>query len=176
VAYIYDNYREQNQTAVNLIRCLLRQLVQIRFDMPDDIASIYRHHVRKRTRLWLAEYSNLLQLQVRRFSKVYFVIDALDECSESDGIRGFLPEVLKLLPDIHLLVTSRHNSSIEFALEGAGRLEIRASNEDIRCYLSARIKGHLQFARFTTTDSTLQNAILDTIIQKADGMYGLTRS
>ncbi|KAI9773768.1 MAG: hypothetical protein M1839_002001 [Geoglossum umbratile] len=175
VAYIYGNYKEQNQTAVNLIGCLLRQLVQLKPDIPDDIASIYRHHVRKQTRLWLAEYSNLLQLQVRRFSKVYFVIDALDEYSENDGIRGFLPEVLKLLPDIHLLVTSRYNASIEFALEGVDRLEIRASDEDIRCYLNARIKAHPQFARFTTADSTLQNTILDTIIQKADGMFLLAR-
>jgi hypothetical protein len=163
----------QIQTAVNLVGSLLRQLIQARSTIPDDIIALYRHHIDKQTRPMLTEYSKLLQPEVRRLSKVFIVVGALDECSESNGIRGLLPEVKKLLPDIHLLVTSRYIGNIEREFDSVNRLEIRASNADVKNYLNAQIEGHPQLARHMKADPTLRNTILDTVIQKTSGMYCL---
>jgi NACHT domain len=151
----------------------VQQLVQRQSVVSDDITAIYGKHIRKQRRPSLAEYSELLQSEVRRFSEVFIVIDALDECPEREGIRGFIPEVRKLLPNAHLLVTSRHNPAIEHEFKKAARLEIRATDKDIKSYVDGRIREQPEFIR---EDSTLRSAILDTIIQKADGMYAATRA
>ena len=132
---------------------------------------MYRSHTFKQTHPTLAEHLKLLQLEIRRFSKVFIVVDALDECSENDGIRGFFPEVRKLLLSIHLLVTSRHIANIEREFERAIRSGARASDEDIKNYLMRQIEGQPQLLRHIKVDPTLQNAILNTIVQKANGMY-----
>ena len=171
VAYVYCNYKERDQTPINLVASLLQQLIQSQPAIPRDIVSICKDHIHKKTRPSLAEYSRLLQSQVQRFSEVYIIIDALDECTEVYGINNFLPEIRKLLPNIHLLVTSRFVSNIEREFAEASRLEIRANETDIRDYIEARIAAQPQMMRHIEADPTLRNALLDTIIQKADGMY-----
>ena len=149
----------------------MQQLIQIRSIVSDDIIASYRQHSRRQTRPSLAEFSDLLQSEVRRFLKVFIVIDALDECSEKDGIRGFLPEVRKLPSNVHVLVTSRHVTLIEHEFQNVVRLEVSATDDDIRSYAEARIEEHTQLIRHIKSDPTLQGTILDSIVQKAKGMY-----
>ena len=119
----------------------------------------------------LAECANLLQSEVRGFSKIFIVIDALDECPESNGTRmSFLMEIRKLQPNIHLLVTSRYIPSIEREFEKAERVEIRASNEDIRRYLGGRIERGHRLVRHVRADPALHKTIINTIVEKAKGM------
>lgn len=116
--------------------------------------------------------SKILQTTIRRFTKVFVVVDALDECSGEDGVRKILSMLLnEIAPDINLLITSRHTAVIESMFESATRIEIRASDKDIRNYLSARITENSQLVRYIKIDPTLLGTILDTITSKADGMY-----
>ena len=170
VACIYCNYKEQNQTTINLVASLLQQLIQGQLTLSDDIITIYRRHTRKQTRPSLTEYSELLQSVTRRFSKVFIVVDALDECSVRNGSRGFLSELRKLPPNIHLLVTSRYTGDIEHEFAEAACLEISALDEDIRKYIETRIKTQPQLIHHIKVDPTIRGTILDTIVQKADGM------
>ena len=122
----------------------------------------------------LAECANLLQSEVRGFSKIFIVIDALDDCPESNGTRmSFLMEIRKLQPNIHLLVTSRYIPSIEREFEKAARLEICASDGDVRKYLECRIASEPQLVRHVKMDPTLQDTIINALVEKAKGMYVL---
>lgn len=171
IAYIYCTYRERNQTAGNLVASLLKQLIQQRQTIPSNIRDLYRHHRSRQTHPPLSEYSRLLQAELRHFLKVFIAIDALDECSEERGIREhFLAEVQKLLAVVRLLVTSRHMPDIERKSEGAARLEICASDGDVKRYLESRIKSQLPLASYIRTDPTLRSDILTTIIKRAHGM------
>jgi hypothetical protein len=132
--------------------------------------SLYHHHVKKRTRPTLSEWSKLLQSEVRRLSKVFIIIDALDECPESNGTRdSFLIEIRKLQPSIHLLVTSRHIPTIS-DFENAARVDVRASDKDVRRYLKDRIERERRLVRHVKADPTLQETIINTIVEKAKGM------
>jgi hypothetical protein len=91
IIYIYCSYKEKDdQTAANLIASLLQQLVQISPVVSGEILSLYDYHTKNGTRPALGELSRLLQLESRRFSKVFVLIDALDECPESSYIRTSL--------------------------------------------------------------------------------------
>jgi ankyrin repeat domain-containing protein 50 len=172
IAYVYCSYKErEDQTAVNLTASLLQQLVQRGPVISNDIVSLYRHHSKMQTRPTLDELSKLLQLEVRRFSKAFIVIDALDECPESKGTRdSFVAEIRKLQPIAHVMVTSRHISTIEREFEKAARVEIRASGEDVRRYLEGRIENEGRLIRLVKADLALQETILNTIVENAKGM------
>lgn len=170
---MYCTYKEQSHTATNLLSSLLKQLLQKLVQqlrpISGSIFDLYRHHRDKATRPSLSEYSRLLAAELHHFSRIFIVIDALDECAEEGGIREqFLTEVRKLLPSVHLLVTSRDIPDMERKFEGATRLDIHASDGDIRRYLKNRVDREL--ARFLKRDTTLQADILTTITEKAQGM------
>ncbi|KAH7304498.1 hypothetical protein BKA65DRAFT_531311 [Rhexocercosporidium sp. MPI-PUGE-AT-0058] len=174
VVYTYCTYKEQTHTTINLVASLLKQLVQRRLPaVSSSILNLYQHHRDKKTRPPLTEYARFLAAELRHFSKVYVVIDALDECSEDGRTRElFLTEAQKLFPSICLLVTSRDLLDTKF--ENAARLDINASDQDIERYLRSRIK--VELARFIKTDdpdSTFSANVLTSITAKANGMQVL---
>ena len=169
--YVYCIYNAIDQTVINLIASLLQQLVQQQAVLPADIKSLYEYHSKGQIRPLLSEYIGLLQAHIRCCSMVFIVVDALDECSEDDGVRDlFVAQLRCLLPHIRLLVTSRDVTSIGEAFEGATRLEIRAHDEDIRTYLQVRIQEQALLRSHIKEDPSLRDTIIDTIIAKASGM------
>ena len=147
----------------------MQQLVQRKPVVSDEIASLYHSHIKERTRPTLSKWSELLQSEVRRFSKVFIVVDALDECLESTR-DNFLVEIRRLQPSIHLLVTSRYNATIECESDKAARVEIRANDEDVKRYLKDRIERECQLVHQVRKDPSLQELIINTIVENSKGM------
>ncbi len=171
VAYIYCNYKERDQSPTSFIASLLQQFVEQRGIVSPEIRSSYQEHSSKGTRPTQAMYSKLLQAEIDCFSKVIVIVDALDECPESNGAREFLVRGLRgLVPKIQLLVTSRYIASIEHEFKSAGHLEIQAQGADIKTYLNARTETIPLLARLKKEDHILHNEILDSVIKKANGM------
>jgi len=172
LAFIYCNYKERDsQTLANLIASLVQQLVQRSSTITDEVRALYAHHRSRKTRPGDAEYSKILRSLVASFSYVYIVVDALDECNESDGTRSKLIRELQRSPaHLHLLCTSRHFGDIEKSFTGASRLEIRASDTDVETYLLARISDESSLTEFCERDKTLERDIVEKVVEKADGM------
>jgi hypothetical protein len=169
LAYLYCIYKEKDeQTDVNLISSIVQQLLQSHGFISDQMLLLYNHHVKRQTRPSLGEWSDLLQSEVRRHSKMYIIIDALDECSET-ARDTFLDEIRKLA-NANLLVTSRPNLTIERDFEGAASIEIRASEEDVRKYLECRIPKERRLLRHVKEDPVLLKTIISTIVERAKGM------
>lgn len=140
--------------------------------IPDEIRSLCNRHRKEGTRPTVGEWSKLIQSEVSRLSGLFIIIDALDECPESKGTRdSFLAEIRKLEQSTHLLVTSRHISSIEREFETASRLEIRATDEDVRRYVEGRINSEVRLKRHVKAAPDLESSITSTVVQKAKGMY-----
>jgi hypothetical protein len=165
VTYIYCNYKESNQIATNLIASILQQLVQTDAEVSKEIHALYTKHITKQTRPTFDEFSILLQSEARRFSKLFVVIDALDECTESDGTRGrLLTELQKLQPMLHLLVTARpHIRNVVDIFQDASLLEICATQEDIMMYIQGRIKTESKFKRHISLEDKIITAILGSV-------------
>jgi len=136
IAFIYCNYKEQEeQTIGNLMRSLLQQLLQRR-SLPAELYTLYQRHTIQKIRLTISESLELLHAELSRCSRAFIIVDALDECSDDNGSRSALVEELFNLPTTtSLMMTSRHVASIQAKLNQARRLEIRASDTDVRIYL-----------------------------------------
>jgi hypothetical protein len=171
IAYLYCNFRQQEQKPANLLASLLKQLVQEQLSVPESVRSLYEHHKDKRTRPSLDEISNVLYSVVADYSKTFIIIDALDECQASDGSRKrLLLEIfnLQIKTGANLFATSRFIPDIINEFEGSITLEIRANDEDVRSY----IKGHIsRLPSCVTRSCDLQGEIEAQITKAVDGMY-----
>lgn len=154
----------------------MQQLLLRRLELTDEILQLYGLHSFRRTRPSLPEISKLMPSVFSRFSKVFVIIDALDEYPEQDGIRtDLLFEIQKLQithPSLRLLITSRPHivSDIELYFKDAVRLDIQASPEDITRYLSNRVRKEVRLQRHIAADPSLEATIINTIVEKANGM------
>jgi ankyrin repeat protein len=172
IAYIYCNFRRQGeQKADNLLANLLKQLAQRQPSLPNSVKDLYNQHQIRKTRPSLEEISRALQSVAAMYSRIFVIVDALDECQVSDGCRQrFLLGLFDLQAKCgaNLFVTSRPISSIEKEFEGNIILEIRASEEDMRRYL----EGHMfRLSGFVVRSLELQEEIKTEIVKAVDGMY-----
>jgi NACHT domain len=139
IAFLYCNFRRQDeQKAEDLLASLLKQLTQDRSSMPDSVKSLHQEHQKMRTRPSFNEISSALQSVATIYSRVFIVVDALDECRATDGHRArFLSEIFNLQAKCgaNLFATSRFIPSVTERFGGSLSLEIRASDEDVRKYV-----------------------------------------
>jgi Cdc6-like AAA superfamily ATPase len=171
IAYLYCSFqRQQEQNPTDMLASLLKQLIQEQHSVPESVKSLYERH-EKRKRPSLEEISKLLHSVVAGYSRVFILIDALDECQTSNGVRRkFLSEVfnLRAKTGVNLFATSRFIPEITGEFEESISLEIRASSEDVQRYLD----GHMsQLPAFVLRSRDLQEEIRTTITKAVDGMY-----
>lgn len=171
IAYIYCNFkRRDDQTSANLLASLLKQLSQAKPSLPDRTRALYEHHIEKRTRPSLEEISQTLQSVANMYSRVFVIVDAVDECPTLDGGRTeLLAQMFQLQSHsrINLFATSRPIPEITEWFTGSVWLEIRASEQDVQRY----IDGHLSILPgFIRRNIDLQKEISTAILQSVQGM------
>jgi hypothetical protein len=168
VAYLFCSYKTQNdQTALSLFAALLRQLVQGLLNIPDPVIRMYDDHLKQKSRPLLDEIFQVLQSICSNYTRVYIVIDALDECANNDNTRNQLIDKLRELQakiEVRLLFTSRPNIKIEEKFQSDPILEVRAGEEDVRRFLEG------QMSRLPAHTEQLKRTIRDKIAEAVDGM------
>ncbi|KAK8011810.1 Alpha/Beta hydrolase protein [Apiospora arundinis] len=176
VAYIYFNYKQKGDQKIhNLIASLLKQLAQARASLPVAVKQLYDNNFEKGMRPTLEEISRALYAVVSEQSRVFIVVDALDECQMSDDCRAQFLSILFDLQDqskINLFATSRVIPDINKKFEGIPFLEVRASDLDIRRYLERHIA---QLGAVITEKNELKDTVVMKITEAVDGMFLLAQ-
>lgn len=143
IAYIYCNFRMRDkQTIDDLLASVLKQLAEGQSCLSESVKDLYNRHKALRTRPSINEILTVLQSVTLLYSRIFIVVDALDECEESSGCRmRFISELFNLQMSIgvNILVTSRFIPDIRDKFKGSTEVEIRAHDEDVRKYLESRI-------------------------------------
>lgn len=184
ISFAYCDYKDRtNQTTVNLISSLVKQIVAQQKDMPVEVVKLYSAHGQGQKSLSLGNQLCLLSSFPNSFRRSFILIDALDEHftneDEENGLQLILlEELLKLqkqgscFKGYTLFFTSRENYVIQEHLTGAVRLDIRAADSDIESYVRSRIANpsHFRFVDKIMGDAELANTIVDTLTEKAQGM------
>lgn len=171
IAYLYCNYkRREEQNAVKLLAVILKQLIQGRRSVSHPVDALYELHSRRGTWPSFDEISKSLGSVLSNFSRVFIIVDALDECMDVDGTRNMLLSELRILQaqtDLRLMVTSRPIASIVQTFEDDLCLEIRASDGDVKRYLEGQMSRRPSPA---LRDAHLRQLIKERIVETADGM------
>jgi hypothetical protein len=176
IAYLYCNFRRGgDQKAEDLLASLLKQLTQGRSSLPDSVKSFHDKHKVEQTRPSFDEISGTLQSVAALYSRVFVIVDALDECQANDGHRTrFLSEIFSFQAKCgaNLFATSRFIPEIKERFKGSISLEISASNEDVRRYLD----GHMdRLPGFVRRSEELKDEVKTEIVKAVGGMYVVFR-
>jgi len=168
IAYIYGNYRQHDEQKLDhLLKSLLKQLVQGQSSMPPSLKALYDKHNVRKTRASVDEVSATIQSISGQYSRIFIVIDALDELKETDGCRNrFLEEIFKFQAQccVKFFATSRFIPEITGRFEGSTTINIRAQDEDVRGFLDGKISQSGQLLQ------THREMIKTKIAKAVDGM------
>ncbi|KAF2732165.1 hypothetical protein EJ04DRAFT_343492 [Polyplosphaeria fusca] len=177
VAYLFFNYKSQEgQDVTNLLATILKQLVQSQPSLMEPVKRLHKEHANKRTKPSTDEIFASLKSTVLGFSTVHIVVDALDECRNDDGTRRqFLAhmQTLQNKADVRLLATSRFLPDIVDKFKTAMRLEIRASDEDVRRFVAGQVH---RLPNCIQRKQELQILVQDKIVESVGGMHVPSRS
>ncbi|KAJ7278161.1 ankyrin repeat domain-containing protein [Mycena rebaudengoi] len=175
-ACAYLNHKEKVlQSPENILAGLWRQLIFGRAILSGSPAhTLYHKHHEKGTRPSVDEMHTLLSSEVAGYSKVYFVIDALDEYPEHQR-HILLKHLAELMPKVNLLLTSRPHITPEMFFPNTSALEIQATEEDICRYLNAQIQNSFRLSKHVQSRPELRQEIENQIIRNVDGMFLLAK-
>jgi hypothetical protein len=163
VTFVFCGFnRHDEQMKDNLLMSILKQLLEPQTSLPDSIGSYYEDSIHPTH----DEILELLGTAISIYSSIFIVIDGLDECEEGEG---FLSDLWNLQTGfrIRLLVTSRYVTSIENLFQNARRIEVRASDEDVRKYIEAQMRGKRKFLELP---QGARDDIKEGIVQSVQGM------
>ncbi|KAL7939595.1 hypothetical protein V8C35DRAFT_287105 [Trichoderma chlorosporum] len=178
-SYIYCDYNQRGiQTHVTLLSSILQQILQNSSSnvLPSEVATLYSQHQRYNTRPTLAQITEILGKLVSTFDSFHVVVDALDECAESeeDALR-FTSTVSSLGSSVKILCTSRSSSIFDAYFSTASRIEISAQQTDITTFLTSCIQDQPRLSKHVAKDPSLKDDIIGAIIQESQGMFLLAK-
>ena len=176
------------------MRLALKQLCRAMQSFPHELQELYKQHDRNDSQPRYDELRSVFLAIIQQFGRIFFVLDALDECS-LDQRQDLCKFILSLanstttgptLPSptvdgtspthgvVKLFVTSRKELDIEraFRQESIPTIEFEAAkvNKDIEVYIKAQIDVRLQNGSLELRDRALKDKILSALTTKAGGM------
>ncbi|KAL4787462.1 ankyrin repeat-containing domain protein [Aspergillus varians] len=174
IAFVFYSYQQRQATKAQLYSSLLGQLA--RPLIPKAVLQLYEAHTTRTTRPSPESVFETLNAAISEFSRVFIIVDALDEYSTSDSARlEIATELLRLqvASAANIFVTARNLSWITEKFKNGGSttiVEIRPPDEDIERYVKSHIP---DLPPFDTPG--LKQKILTAIVRATDGMFLLAR-
>lgn len=150
--------------------------------LPQKLHQAYQQHFKNHSQPGFHELQDIFLNTIQEFHCVFFVVDALDECTHRAEICQFLARMIDLCPDkgrgfIKVFVASRKELDIErsFQQNSFPEIEVETAkvNHDIRLYVTAEIDERLHNGSLILNDVKLKNKILAALTTNAGGMYVL---
>ncbi|KAL9078573.1 MAG: hypothetical protein Q9157_002494 [Trypethelium eluteriae] len=171
VLFAFCNYQErQNHTVMLFLAGLLKQVIR---DTP-QVRELADWCHGERTPPSLSLIRDLLYAEMRRFKKTYVIIDGIDEMRfhvQEKGMRSLIAEIRRLQDFANVFVTSRPSNSLEKEFDQfPGILKTRSEAQKSDIAMSVQ-QGMLDLAPCVRKSPELQQEILDTVVEAANGMF-----
>ena len=171
IAYIYLNFRGKDDQNINdLVACIMKQLVYRRPTLATSVKDLHDAWSSEGGRPSFDHIYRALESVTKSFTKVYILVDALDECQDSDRCRTRLLDTLSQLQvdtKVNLLLTSRGRPDIDKYFQKDDTLSIEAHEDDVRRYLESNM---WKLSSCVAKRADLQKTIIEEIIKAAEGM------
>ena len=129
---------------------------------------LHQKHAGRGTKPSLDDIYSALRDVLTQYPYVHIVVDALDECQ--NGTRRQLCTRLFDLQkgaDMRLMVTSRFVPDVEDAFRLASRLEVEASDEDVKQFVVGQIH---RLPGCVQRSAALQKLVQERVVEAVGGM------
>lgn len=170
LAYVYLDYNDRLvQTETNIIASLIKQLSLWRSS--DEVQRLYDQYQRENSLPDINKLDAALQAVCNEFKRVFFVLDALDEC-EDKLLMSLLTRLQKLDgPRTRFFFTSRpHLQDPQRKFGGCSQIAIKAYTQDIKLLIKKRIEDDSTLSTLLHDDKDLEASIVEEIAERAEDM------
>ena len=150
--------------------------------MPPELYKSYEQHYKNHSQPGFQELQDVFLASVQQFDSVFFIVDALDECTldQRADLCQFLTGTVELTSGtsygiIKSFVASRKELDIEraFLCKSFPTIKVEAGkmDSDIELYVTAQIEQRLLDGSLILNDMMLKDKILTALTTNASGMY-----
>jgi hypothetical protein len=183
LAYFYFDFNDNKKTSFDNALCsLLTQLAAYSDSYRDKLPYVYERNDNGGYKPGTDEMITCLEEMLKLPDQVpiYIILDALDECSNTDKIPSARMRVLDLLKclvnlrlsNLHVCVTSCLEHDIQTALETFRTISIqeqKGQREDINKYICDMVNANSD-TLMGGWDIETKNMVVEVLSKKADGM------
>ncbi|KAH8422526.1 uncharacterized protein LDX57_000280 [Aspergillus melleus] len=174
VAFIFAGTdTDHRNTAEDVLTSLLKQfLIETELSTYcSHLENMYTAHRLRKTRPSWEEYLDVFRLSMDKASKVFIVIDGLDQLGIDNESMTRLLNTLEGWPHLNLLITARSKTPFTDSKRPRAYVNISASSQDMKSYLEYRTTMVPGFQNLLARDASLQSALVDIIVEKSCGMF-----
>jgi len=179
LAYFYCNRNEdERRETENVLRSFVRQLSVSQNHEAVQKTLLEKYEEKQKSGFASEKFSyEEAEALIPALSKVYIsitlVLDALDECCEGTRSRliSTFNSLIKQIPNLKILISSRCDSDIKFQLEKEANVGIGAAenDDDIQKFVRMQIEEDKQRRRVPLSEDLI-NEIVQTLHAKSNGM------
>ncbi|KAJ7112303.1 hypothetical protein C8R44DRAFT_677276, partial [Mycena epipterygia] len=177
VTYIFFDYNQSSsQTPPAIMGSILRQLLIDSPSVPESVKPVHALFTSGRTRpSGLSDLVIALKAQLQLYTRVYLVVDALDEYSANRN--NFIAEIRSLMDTggLQVLITSRDISTIKHQFQNNSCINVLAHHEDVCSYIAERMQREERLKTLLNGDTSLEQDIVAKVTEKAAGMFLLVQ-
>jgi len=177
VAYFYFDFNDlEKQKSDNMMRSLITQLSAQSTKHLKQLESLFLSCSNGERQPDSQRLPLVLKDIIEVSDKISIIIDALDECSNTQELQEHIEEIQRWgLPQLHMLLTSRRLMDIEEMIDpltdAEDRICIQSAlvDADIQTYVHERLQNDRRFKRWRSRPH-VQEEIKMELMKKADGM------
>ncbi|KAK5121612.1 hypothetical protein LTR85_004784 [Meristemomyces frigidus] len=175
VAYYFCDYRHERTRCLpailaNIIGQLARQNEEC-MQMLQDVLHASEDGVIRPDLGVPSHLMTLLKTMLRACNSVAILVDRLDECHEPAEVTGMLCSMTDDSASVRMLLSSRRERDIEFALAAFRHLSIAAESQDLRLYVPTQIEERSRKLKLRIRNVDVKDRIIEKLVNGADGMY-----
>lgn len=178
LAYIYCDKNGSNETALEYLSSICRQLASQKPQLPDQLLKLHKQMTQEGERPGIDDIMLILLSLCDSFSTVYICVDALDEC-EPNGERPILISKLQWMRNhsARIFITSRmYNKDIAEAFDRETKIDLRCANaQDLENCLMQQLKEYGDIQQLLTKGDCTVDTLIKQAFQDAGGMFSLAR-
>ena len=175
-AYFFFDFNDaQKQNPELMLRSLLCQLLRRSVMIPKGVDALFSSCENGQRKPSLYALLDVTRQVAQEFVHVYIALDALDECTQRQGLMDVLETVAAWqLGNVHLLMTSRKERDIESSLDSYVKdticLQRDVVDRDIQRYMQQRLTDDKTLAKWNK-HAAVRQKIEAALMRGARGMY-----
>ena len=174
LGYFYCDFRRnETQDVINIMGSVVAQICSQSGFFPEQLGNAYDQGMSRpgqKQRPTLSLLSNAFKTITERYDMV-MLLDALDECQQTQEACEFLTQLQKSCQNIRILVTSRGTAEIQAGLSSYPKLQLERHmdevNEDIDAYINHRLSTAVQLQWLPIP---VKEDIASHLTEKSEGM------
>ncbi|KAJ2934191.1 hypothetical protein H1R20_g2896, partial [Candolleomyces eurysporus] len=169
VIFAFCRYTEKYSPS-EIFASWIQQLLRRDRSTLEHVRESFRTHKRDNSRPLDVELHQLMSAVVRKFDRVFIVLDGLDE-AEEDARKPLLDFINSLPSNTHTLIMSRPLGSLQCLFPCAVQVDIEARNEDIEQFVEKRILDIPSLHAILLGKAAAKEELCTAIKRKSGGMF-----